>query len=125
MFLPLLISFLAMLFIVQAPQSRKSTRYDARISTEVVSGKLLISNVFENNGSEIVNLTFRFKCKRSSRAGSSVSSQSGSFKAAPGQSVLLSETSVSYAPSDALTLTLDVLEAGVIVASANYSSGEE
>ncbi|NEM97061.1 curli-like amyloid fiber formation chaperone CsgH [Pontibacter burrus] len=121
----LLMSFLSMLLIHQQETGVQQEKYDARIETTMQDGKLKISNVFENNSPEEVSFTYKFQCKRKGRSGTSVSSQSGKFTAAPGQTVTLSRSAVSVSPSDNYSLTLDVFENGKPVATANYSAGEE
>lgn len=121
----LLMSFLSLLLIHQQETVAQQEKYDARIETTMQDGKLKVSNVFENNSSEEVSFTYKFKCKRKGRSGTSVSSQAGTFTAAPGQTVTLSRTAVSVTPSDNYSLTLDVLDNGKPVATANYSSGRE
>lgn len=114
-----------MLMIHRQENATQQEKYDARIETNLQDGKLKISNVFENNSTAEVSLTYKFQCKRKGRSGTSVSSQSGSFTAEPGQTVTLSRSAISVSSSDNYRLTLDVFENGKPVATANYSSGQE
>ncbi|MBB6612488.1 hypothetical protein H7F15_15695 [Pontibacter sp. Tf4] len=111
--------------IVFAGQQTQATPYDARIETEWQDGRLQISNVFENNSPGKANFTYKFRCSRQGRSGTSTTSQAGAFQAAPGQTVTLSQTTVSVSPADDLRLHLDVFRDGKPVATATYSSGQE
>ena len=121
----LLIPLLSKVFTMQTQQAPATHLYDARIETEKVNGKLLIRNVFENKSQNTVDLYYKFKCKREGRSGSSANSQSGSFTAAPGETVTLSKTAVSVAPSDAYTIDLEVYSNAKTIATDTYSSEEE
>lgn len=118
----LLIPVLFMIFSMPAQNTTVSLLYDARIETVMQGGKLMIKNVFENKSTKTVNLYYKFKCKRQSRSGSSANSQSGSFKAAPGETVILSRTMVSYTKEDAYILNLDVFNNATTIASDTYKS---
>ena len=83
---------------------------EARIETRMVGNILQVKNVFENNSSQQVSLRYKFRCARKSASGTAVSSQSGGIKAAPGEKVSLSQTSMSVNASDTYTLSLEIYE---------------
>ncbi|MEJ8757427.1 curli-like amyloid fiber formation chaperone CsgH [Pontibacter sp. H259] len=118
----LCIPVLSMFFSMPIQTTPASTLYDARIETDLQAGKLIIRNVFENKSSKTVDLYYKFKCKRHGKSGTSANSQSGSFQAAPGETVILSKTAVSYSPDDNYTVSLDVFNEARTVASDTYSS---
>lgn len=84
--------------------------FEARIVTEQADGTLKIKGIFENNSLKNVSLTYKFKCKRVGKSGTSATSQSGTFKAAPGETIELSSTAISFATADRLELTLKVFD---------------
>ncbi|MEJ8801231.1 curli-like amyloid fiber formation chaperone CsgH [Pontibacter sp. H249] len=80
--------------------------YDARIETEVTGNTLKIKNVLVNNSTKQISLTYKFKCKRIGRSGSSATRQSGIVSATPRETVELSKTSVSFSEGDKYELHL-------------------
>ncbi|WP_299826377.1 curli-like amyloid fiber formation chaperone CsgH [uncultured Pontibacter sp.] len=96
-------------------------RYAACIKTEVIGNNLKLKGVFENNTTEAGAFTYKFKCKRTSRSGSSISSQSGAVRAAAGEAIVLSKVSVSFSSDSAYKLDLTVYNGLQEVAAATVS----
>jgi len=91
--------------------------FEAHIDARAQGSMLQIRNIFENNSTQEVSFRYKFKCARKGRSGTAVSSQSGGVKAAPGQEMSLSQTSISLSPNDTFTISLEIFDGTTLVAS--------
>ena len=83
-----------------------STR--ARIDTQRVGDRLRVRGLFVNMGGPTGPLTYELSVRREGRAGTTRSSQSGSFRTVPGQIDTLSTTQVNVQSGDRIDLRLVV-----------------
>ncbi len=105
-------------------QVQEKDLYAAIIDAKLERGSLMIECAFENKSTERVDFTYRFKCRRISLSGTSVSSQSGKVKADPGQVVKLNKMAVSLMLSDKYDLKLEVYNGSQLVAEQTMAAPE-
>ncbi|WP_103027967.1 curli-like amyloid fiber formation chaperone CsgH [Salinibacter altiplanensis] len=89
-----------------SPDASDSTR--ARIDTQRVGDRLRVRGLFVNMGGPTGPLTYELSVRREGMAGTTRSSQSGSFRTAPGQTDTLSTTQVNVQSGDRIDLRLVV-----------------
>lgn len=113
-----ILMLLALLIFGQTTQSPMLTnqRYQAELLTEEQGNMLSVNSHFKNNTDAAVSFSYRMKSERAGAAGNSMSSQSGTVKAAAGQSVILSKSSFSVTPHDTYTIVLEILDQDRVIA---------
>jgi len=80
----------------------------AMIQTERMGDRLRVRGVFVNDGVGAETLRYELSVRRTGAAGTSRSSQSGTFETAPGRTDTLSTTQVNVQPGDEIDLKLIV-----------------
>ena len=88
------------------PVASDSTR--ARIDTQRVGDRLRVQGLFVNADGPTGPLTYELSVHREGMAGTTRSTQSGSFRTAPGQTDTLSTTQVNVQSGDRIDLRLVV-----------------
>ena len=99
-----------------APAASDSTH--ARIDTQRVGDQLRIRGLFVNADGPTGALTYELSVRRDGAAGTARTTQSGTFRTAPGQTDTLSTTQVSVQPGARIDLRLRVRRDGTPVGQA-------
>lgn len=96
----------------------------AKIEKEIRNGHHFFSGVFHNHLDERVEGTYSLDAIREGKSGRSVSRQSGSFKAGPFDTTVLSCFSVNIEDGDAYTVVLKVYTRNVFFCGDTLVVGE-
>jgi hypothetical protein len=76
---------------------------------------LLVQGLFVNDNTEADTLTYKLAARRSGPAGTSQSTQSGSFATAPGQTDTLSTIQTNVQPGSRVNIRLTICDNGTVL----------
>ena len=84
---------------------------------KINDGKLKVSGEFINSSSEKLEINYKFILEKKGLSGKSLITQSGSYMIGKEKEIELSKTEIDINDKDLLTISLDVFQNEIVIAS--------